>query len=138
MSGRFQTWLYLTAFTLTAVGGQGLHMLPGMGHGPRPAGSPHGGCCPHHDAAHSGDQHGHSPSNEHGHRVEQGRSGNHTTGCDTCPVCRFFALAKSLAFPAPTGVEVLPTGEQPFAAESSVTVCRLFAYSARGPPSRFA
>jgi len=138
MSGRSQTWLYLTAFTLTAGAGQGLHMLPGMGHGPPRAGTPHGGCCPNHDAAHSGHQHGRSSLNEHGHRVEHDGSGNQTARCDSCSVCRFFAQAKSLAFPSPTGVEVLPAGERPLAAESSVALCRVFAYSARGPPSLLA
>jgi len=138
MSGRLQIWLCLTAFTLTAGGGQGLHMLPGMGHGPPPADTLRGGRCSLHDTAHPGHQHGRSSSSEHGHRVEHDGSGNQTARCDSCAVCRFFAQAKSLAFPSPTGVEVLPTGEQPLAAESPVALCRVFAYSARSPPSLLA
>lgn len=119
---RFSRFAALALFTIVAVGGQGLHMLPGCSHGcgPAPASDPHGHCC-----------------ESHSHNNQQDHQGGPIVGAeaDECAICKWLTQAKlpvsaapEVAISAPPADRCLPSIEAHF--------CFTFGTALpRGPPA---
>jgi hypothetical protein len=112
------TWTVAACFALVTTCGEGIHLLPGLGHG-----CSHLHCCCDFDFGHST-----APSFRSGH------DGPEDLNDADCPVCNFFAAAKCL--PAVVSVETgFAVVVETIAANDVLTIIGvLSAYHSRAPP----
>ena len=119
---RLSRFAALALFTIVAVGGQGLHMLPGCSHGcgSASASSPHGQCC-----------------ESHGHNHDQDHQGGPivVAEADECAICKWLTQAKlpifgasEVAISAPPADHCLPSIEAHFCFKFGTPL-------PRGPPA---
>jgi hypothetical protein len=119
-------WGILALFSIIAVMGEALHVLPGMGHSCRML--PHGrGECHVHCAAVAG-----FPADlpalcaaDHEEQIS----------CENCPICQYFSQAKSLLVLSDCAYESLPIYAQFTALPLIFFQGSLSAYQSRGPPA---